>query len=152
MEIERKFLVEAVPATAAEARPDDIAQGYLAVAPEAEVRIRRAAGACTLTVKSRGGLTRVEEEFEIGAEQFARLWPLTGNRRIEKFRRRVPHDGLTIELDEYTGRHAGLVVAEVEFESEAAAQGFAPPAWFGTDVTGDDRYKNAWLAEHGVPD
>ena len=59
--------------------------------------------------------------------------------------------GLVIELDVYTGDLEGLVVAEVEFDSEEAAEAFAPPEWFGEDVTDDVRYKNQRLARDGAP-
>jgi CYTH domain-containing protein len=42
-------------------------------------------------------------------------------------------------------------VAEVEFESEAAADEFEPPDWFGPEVTDDPRYANRALAVDGVP-
>ena len=51
----------------------------------------------------------------------------------------------------YTGDLEGLVVAEVEFDSETAAEAFAPPEWFGEDVTEDVRYKNQRLARDGAP-
>jgi CYTH domain-containing protein len=64
----------------------------------------------------------------------------------------VPEDGgLTIELDVYTGALDGLVLAEVEFSSEAASAAYEPPAWFGPEVTEDLRYANRALAVDGVP-
>jgi adenylate cyclase len=35
---------------------------------------------------------------------------------------------------------------EVEFDSEAAAGAFTPPAWFGPEITGHPRYSNRLLA------
>jgi adenylate cyclase len=64
----------------------------------------------------------LEEEMEIDAERFTRLWPLTEGRRLEKTRYLIPGSGdLTIELDVYSGGLRGLMVAEVEFGSEDAA-------------------------------
>jgi CYTH domain-containing protein len=94
----------------------------------------------------------VEEEFEIDPERFARLWELSGGRTVEKTRYELPaDDGLTIELDVYTGRLEGLVTAEVEFPSAEAADRFEPPTWFGKEVTDDDAYKNQRLAVDGRP-
>ena len=91
MEIERKFLVDAVPDDLDGRRSSSIEQGYVAIDPDGtEVRIRRRDGASTLTVKSGGGLARVEEELAIGDAAFARLWPLTAGRRIEKVRHVIP--------------------------------------------------------------
>jgi adenylate cyclase len=153
IEIERKFLVPEAPADLDRHPSTAIEQGYLAIADDGtEVRIRRRDGSATLTVKGAGGRSRVEEELEIDEERFERLWPLTDGRRIEKTRYEIPaDDGLTIELDVYGGDLAGLVVAEVEFPDEAAADGFVPPAWLGADVTDDERYKNHRLAVDGRP-
>jgi len=117
------------------------------------VRIRRRDGASTLTVKSGGGLARVEEELAIDDAAFERLWPLTAGRRIEKVRHVIATDvpGVEIELDEYRGDLDGLLVAEVEFPDEDAARAFAPPPWFGADVTDDRRFKNQRLAVDGRP-
>ena len=109
-------------------------------------------GRAYLTVKSGGGRVRVEEEIEIEPDRFERLWPLTEGLRIEKTRYEIDAGGgLVIELDVYTGDLAGLVVAEVEFASEEAADGFAPPGWLGPDVTEDVRYKNQLLARDRAP-
>ena len=116
------------------------------------MRVRRRADQAYLTVKAGAGRVRVEEEIEIDGDRFDRLWPLTEGRRIEKTRYEIPAgDGLVIELDVYTGDLAGLVVAEVEFASEEAADGFAPPGWLGPDVTEDVRYKTQRLARDGAP-
>lgn len=96
---------------------------------------------------------REEEEVELDPDPFERLWRLTDGRRLEKRRYLIPTgDGLTIELDVYSGDLAGLVVAEVEFPDEERAASFEPEAWFGPEVTGDPRYGNQRLAVHGRPD
>jgi adenylate cyclase len=153
IEIERKFLVAEPPSDLEQWPSTAIAQGYLAVeADGTEVRLRRREGSAWLTVKSAGGRVRVEEEIEIDAERFERLWPLTEGRRIEKRRYEIPAgEGLVIELDVYAGDLDGLVTAEVEFASEEAAEAFAAPAWLGSDVTDDPRYKNQRLARDGAP-
>ncbi len=115
------------------------------------MRVRRYGGRAFLTVKSSGSEVRVEEEIEIDARRFAVLWPLTGDRRIQKRRYRIPAGDLTIELDVYHGRLAGLQVAEVEFDSPDAAATFVAPEWFGREVTDDPRYKNRRLAVDGLP-
>jgi adenylate cyclase len=105
-----------------------------------------------LAVKGGSGGTRSEEEIEIDAERFARLWPLTEGRRVEKTRHLIPAGaGLTIQLDVYSGGLTGLIIAEVEFGSEGAADGFEPPEWFGAEVTDDARFKNQKLACDGAP-
>ena len=145
-EIERKFLVTALPDGLGEGEAID--QGYLAIAPDGvETRIRRRAGAATLTVKSGPAMIRVEEEIPLEAARFDALWPLTEGRRLEKVRHLIGLErGLTAELDVYGGVLAGLLTAEIEFPSEAAARDFSPPPWLGEEVTGDAAYANQRLA------
>ncbi len=152
-EIERKFLVgDPGEGTRAASRSEPIAQGYLAVDPAgAEVRVRRRGDSTVLTVKRGSGERRDEVEFAIGAEEFERLWELTSGRRVSKRRHYVEAGELTYEIDVYEGELADLVVVEVEFPSTGAARAFAPPEWFGRELTGDSRYANAALALEGLP-
>jgi len=153
MEIERKFLVDPVPGDL-DAHPSSrIDQGYVAITDDGvEVRIRQYGDRAFLTIKSGSGMVRVEEEIEIDRRRFDALWPLTEGRRICKRRYLIQAEGgATIELDVYDGALTGLVTAEVEFESEAAAAAFTPPAWLGRDVTDDRAYKNQRLAVDGLP-
>ena len=143
VEIERKFLVEHPPEHLEVYPSDVIEQGYLALTDDGvEVRVRRYGGRALLTIKSGGEQARLEEEIEIDERRFRALWPLTEGRRIHKTRFLIPAaGGLRIELDVYHEQLAGLVTAEVEFESPDAAAAFSPPAWLGLEVTGDPRYK-----------
>jgi CYTH domain-containing protein len=150
-EIERKFLVGERPPDLDTHPHDEIEQGYVAIDDSAEVRVRRRGGACTLTIKSAPARTRVEEEFDIGPERFEALWALADGRRLTKTRYRVPHAGLTVEVDEYGGALDGLRTAEVEFADEADGDAFEPPAWLGEEITGDPRYANQTLATRGRP-
>ena len=150
-EIERKFLVATRPADLERHPSDRIEQGYVAVDAAAEVRIRRRGDAMTLTVKSKPGRTRVEEEFTIDERRFESLWELTAGRRITKTRYVIDHDGVQVELDDYHDALAGLMTAEVEFASEAESDAFEAPAWLGQEITGDPRYANQSLAMRGRP-
>jgi adenylate cyclase len=153
MEIERKFLVPSPPDGLERHRSEPISQGYLAIGKEGEeVRLRKIGDETLLTVKRGRGEVRSEEEVALTPEQFDALWPLTEGRRVSKTRHRIPAGDLEIELDLYGGGLEGLVTAEVEFESEADADAFEPPDWFGEDITDDDRYKNESLATEGMPD
>jgi adenylate cyclase len=150
-EIERKFLVSAIPDN--RGLGTRILQGYLPLASEdTEVRIRRKGDETVLTVKQGHGLDRGEREVAISAEVFATLWPLTEGRRIEKTRYELPHADVTIELDEFGGDLEGLLLAEVEFDSPQASELFEEAEWLGRDVTDDPNYANRILAERGRPD
>jgi adenylate cyclase len=150
MEVERKFLVRDPPDLDG-TDSDEIEQGYLAIGAEGEVRLRRKGEALLLTAKRGAGLSREEAEVELPADAFERLWPLTEGRRLQKRRHVIPLEELTVELDVYEGELKGLVVAEIEFDSEAEAEEFEPPEWLGEEVTGDERYLNETLAIRGRP-
>jgi adenylate cyclase len=151
LEIERKFLVNQTPAGLEQYQRTKIAQGYIALSGSDELRIRQRGDTCTLTAKRGTGRTRVEEEITLSEGLFEELWPLTDGLRIYKVRYEIPHDGQTIELDEYDQGLLGLRTAEIEFRSEAEANGFTPPAWLGREVTDDPAYKNRTLAKEGIP-
>jgi adenylate cyclase len=151
MEVERKFRLRQPPDLFS-SESDPIEQGYLAVGADGEVRLRQKGEKTLLTAKRGAGLSRGEAEVEISAEQFEALWPLTEGRRLRKRRHVLPHDGLEIEVDVYQGELEGLIVAEIEFDSEEQARDFEPPDWLGDEVTGDERFLNENLAVDGAPD
>lgn len=153
VEIERKFVVDALPAGLDEHPGRRIEQGYLAIAPDGvEVRVRRRDGDATLTIKSGPAHVRTEEELAIDARRFESLWPLTDGRRVIKTRHEISLEpGLIAELDVYDGALDGLMTAEIEFASVEASERFSPPPWLGREVTGDARYANQTLAVKGRP-
>jgi CYTH domain-containing protein len=67
-----------------------------------------------------------------------------------KTRHRLPLDAHTIEIDVFGEELVGLLVAEVEFESDEALAAFTAPGWFGREVSDDPRYTNASMAVHGL--
>jgi CYTH domain-containing protein len=146
-EIERKFLVRTLPPDLAAFSHAQIEQGYLAIAAEGvQVRLRKSGETHSLTFKRGRGSAREEREVELTREQFTVLWPGTGGKRLTKTRYDVPLGDRLVEIDVYSGRHEGLIVAEVEFDDEQSALAFQPPDWLGADVTHDSRYSNQLLA------
>jgi CYTH domain-containing protein len=146
-EIERKFLVRS-DAWRSLAKGTSYRQGYLNSAKERTVRIRTIADSAFLTIKGLTvGATRSEYEYEIPlADCNAMLDALAEKPIIEKKRYKVPLEGLTWEIDEFFGENDGLIVAEVELESEG--QTFRKPDWVGEEVTADPRYFNSNLIKH----
>lgn len=148
-EIERKFLVATIPEGLLQT-DSAVRQGYLSIRP-VEVRIRSRDGdRHELTVKSVGGLTRTEINVALTAEQFNDLWQLVDG-VIEKTRHEVEIAGHVVEVDVYGGKLDGLVIAEVEFDSEQEAASFVPLPWFDQEVTDDPHYRNAALASADKP-
>ncbi len=131
-EIERKFLIKRLPLEMLRSRHFRIAQGYLASETGGRhVRLRK---------------KREEREIRLSPKQFATLWPATAGRRLRKTRYEIPWKNLKIEIDIYHGSNHGLMVAEVEFPSQASCRQFKPPRWFGREITGEKRYSNVRLA------
>lgn len=150
-EIERKFLVPALPDLSGAVR-SDLRQGYVTLPEDSvEVRLRQSDRDFFCAVKSGGNVVRTERETTLTAEQFDRLWPATEGRRIEKTRwtGRLD-DRLFFELDVYGGALAPLLTVEVEFASEREAAAFVPPGWFGPEVSSDKRFRNRSLALSGA--
>jgi CYTH domain-containing protein len=146
-EIERKFLVKWLPTDFKRSRHYVIEQGYLATESAGrQVRLRRKGRSESLTFKVGRGSHREEREVRLSPKQFAALWPGTVGRRLRKVRYEIPWKHVLIEIDIYRGRHAGLVVAEVEFRDRVSCRRFQPPSWFGREVTGEKRYSNVRLA------
>lgn len=148
VEIERKFLV-ADDSWREAAQPGvRYRQGYLSTNPGSSVRVRVSGDKAWLNIKSATvGLTRREYEYVIpAADAHAILEELCVKPLVEKTRFVVEHGGRTWEIDVFEGDNAGLVVAEVELESEDAE--VTLPAWAGEDVSDDVRYYNQRLVEH----
>lgn len=123
-------------------------QGYLNSVKERTVRVRIIGDKGYLTVKgiSRGAV-RAEYEYEIpGVEAEAMLDDLCEKPLIEKMRYKIAYKGFVWEVDEFCGENQGLIVAEVELESED--QKFVKPEWIREEVTGDPKYFNANLIHH----
>lgn len=146
-EIERKFLLVGDEWKKL-AKGTHYRQGYLNSVKERTVRIRTIDDAAFLTIKGiTVGATRVEYEYPIPhADCTAMLDNLAERPIIEKRRYKIPFGGFTWEVDEFLGENDGLVVAEVELESED--QAFEKPSWVGAEVTGDPRYFNSNLVKN----
>jgi CYTH domain-containing protein len=143
-EIERKYQV--LDLSVIEGRLGSrIVQGYIVDQPMT-VRVRVIEAEAFLALKSKmQGIERDEYEFPIPMRHAHELLSrYCGTRVIEKTRYRVPHAGVVVEIDVFSGRHAGLVVAEIELVS--ADQQFELPAWLGSELTYDRRFSNGALA------
>lgn len=147
MEIERKFLIkkEDLP-NLNDYSFHKIEQGYLCTEPV--VRIRRQDEDYYLTYKSKGLLSREEYNLPLTKEAYEHLRPKADGIVISKTRYLIPEkNGLTIELDVFHDDYEGLLLAEVEFPSEEAANSYLPPSWFGEDVTYSTKYHNSNMSK-----
>jgi adenylate cyclase len=142
IEIERKFLVSG--SDWRDSDPVYFCQGYLNADKFRTVRVRVAGGEGFLTIKGpTSGASRFEFEYSIPVDDARELFKLCDGPLIEKHRRFIDYGGLTWEVDEFLGENEGLIVAEVELQSED--QVLDLPSWIGVEVTGDQRYYNSSL-------
>lgn len=151
MEIERKFLIDKLPSgiDLSSYKCRRIEQGYLCSEPV--VRVRRDNDDYYLTYKSKGLMVREEYNLPLTADAYNSLITKADGYIITKNRYEIPEkDNLTIELDIFEGEFSGLLLAEVEFDSEQAALSYTPPVWFGRDVTNEKTYHNSNMAQHGL--
>ncbi|MFO7778521.1 MAG: hypothetical protein R6V28_09230 [Nitriliruptoraceae bacterium] len=152
VEVERAFVADDVPDPALLGAGVKLRQGYVASEDEVEVRLRIREQDAALTIKAGRGMVRTEVELPLSRDDAEVLWQHTGGRRLAKRRHRVQVGDHVAEVDLYEGALTGLCRVEVEFTSPEEADAFVPPAWFGREVTGDDRWSNASLARDGRPD
>lgn len=144
IEIERKFLVDGDFKSFAH-ESLKICQGYLATDEGRTVRVRIKGDRGFLTIKGKtsdSGMSRFEWEKEIPEDEARRLLGLC-EATIDKTRYLVDIGKHVYEVDEFHGDNEGLVMAEVELESED--EQFERPSWLGQEVTGDRRYYNSML-------
>jgi len=145
IEIERKFLLKNDNWRNQVTKSIPFKQGYLTNEKDFTTRIRREGDKNKLTIKyAKSGISRKEFEYDIPFEDAECFFnDLIRDIVIEKTRHYVHFEGKTWEIDEFHGVNQGLVVAELELESET--EKFIKPGWVGLDVSDDERYCNSVL-------
>lgn len=145
-EIERKYLVNGESYKQMAVAHHHICQGYISREKTGTVRVRITDDKAYLTIKGKpavGHFARYEWEKEIDVAEAQELMKLCQGSIIDKTRWIVlaKEDGLKWEVDEFHGKHEGLVVAEIELDSEE--QIVELPSFIGKEVTDDPQYYNA---------
>jgi adenylate cyclase len=149
IEIERKFLVTSDTFKAEAYAQNRIKQGYFSSVPERTVRVRIKGSKGFLTIKgisSQSGLSRFEWEKEIPVDEAENLLLLCEAGVIDKTRFEVKSGNHIIEIDEFYGENQGLIMAEIELQSETEI--FTKPIWLGKEVTNDKKYYNSYLSKN----
>jgi adenylate cyclase len=147
LEIERKFLVTSDAFKQAAFKHTRIVQGFLNTHPERTVRVRIKGGQGFLTVKgisNKAGTIRTEWETAISVEDAELLLKLCEPGIIDKTRYEIKLGRHIFEVDEFSGENEGLIIAEVELNSEDEV--FEKPHWLGKEVTGELKYYNSQLS------
>jgi len=156
IEFERKFLIRAealADLLASAYKSQEFHQGYFMADDQKCVRVRRAGDDFLLTFKSSTGEVgkAFEDEMAITPERGMRLLAQCET-AVQKRRYYVKRGEFTWEVDVFAGHNAGLVLAEVELDSDAASLRLSGelPSFVEREVTGDARYFNTELAKPKV--
>ncbi|MGZ4000130.1 MAG: CYTH domain-containing protein [Mucilaginibacter sp.] len=148
LEIERKFLVDHAQWDRLE-KPagTHYKQGYLLADPGRTIRVRISDKEAYINLKSKNSqVSRNEYEYEIPLQDAKEILKAFTQNGTEKTRYVIPFAGKHWEVDVFMGDNEGLIVAEIELESEDEV--FEKPEWVTEEVTEDGRYTNAALAKH----
>lgn len=146
LEIERKFLIDPV-LWKPKKKGEKVIQGYLSTDKERVVRVRTKGDKAFLTIKGKmEGISRTEMEYEIPVEDAQILLKMCLFPPVEKIRFTEVHLRNTWEIDVFEGENQGLLIAEIELESEE--QDFELPDWITDEVTHDQRFYNSYLSRN----
>lgn len=145
IEIERKFLVNHDQWEQLEKPVGEFyRQGYLLTDPQKTIRVRQTSDIGFLTIKGISvGATRAEYEYEIPFEEAKELLDQFAVAELSKVRYKIAIENHIWEVDVFSGKNQGLIVAEIELESEG--EEFVLPTWIDREVTGEEKYYNSNL-------
>jgi adenylate cyclase len=144
-EIERKFLID-------QQKWDNLnkpegklfRQGYLLTDKDKTIRVRATESKGFLTIKGKTiGATRMEFEYEIPLAEATELLDNFAISELSKTRYEITMGGKLWEVDVFSGENEGLIVAEIELESED--ENFDLPDWVSNEVTEEEKYYNSNL-------
>jgi adenylate cyclase len=146
IEIERKFLVDHQQwQQLSKPAGNKLRQGYILDDIDRTIRLRIADQQAYLTFKSgTAGISRNEYEYQIPVNEAEELFDQFVKSRLEKTRYCITYNYKLWEVDVFEGENQGLIVAEIELNSEH--EQFDLPPWVTTEVSGDERYYNSCLA------
>lgn len=145
LEIERKFLVRKELWQQCDKHSGELfRQGYLLTDPTKTIRVRQTSEKGFITIKRISvGATRAEYEYEIPVSEAEELLNHFAGSELSKNRFKILFEGKLWEVDEFLGDNEGLIVAEIELQSEEEI--FSIPNWVDIEVTSEEKYYNSSL-------
>lgn len=146
-EIERKYLVnDEIMDVVKYLQSKKIRQGYISDIDGTTVRVRTKGEKGYLTIKGKSvGISRDEFEYEIPFEDANQLLAKFCPKVLEKDRYNLVIGEKKWEIDIFHGKLQGLIVAEIELESEEELVEL--PGWVEKEVSSDIQYYNSKLIE-----
>ncbi len=159
MEIERKFILEALPDVPFE-KHVDLYQGYLTTSPEVRIRSYEVLEGkdkghkdYLLTIKGDGDLAREEIEMYISEDIFNKIAQFIGRPLIHKDYWKYQFDGHILECSVVDpGTENEFIYGEIEFGTEEEAKAYQIPLNGAKDATYNKTYKmkNYWIRTRGM--
>jgi CYTH domain-containing protein len=150
---QRRFIIASAPARLI--RKDNgvvgrVVEGYFPARPDREHFVSIEPGRCYLVLAAAWQDGGDEERTEVPRSQAEALMPLcVGKVGFECTTMRLR--GRLEALLKHFVAPGPLDLLSVEFEAEADAEAFVPPAWFGPEVTQDAAYDGGSFARLGIP-
>ena len=155
-ELERRFLINAVPEEVRQIVPTVVADCYWPVeSGHCQLRMRRVGNRFEMTKKlpvSCNDLSIMEEhtiplsEAEYSALKAAPAKWLVKDRYV------MDTVSARVELGVFREKLEGLAIADVEFDTEAKMRMFSPLWWFGKEVTNEKRLAGGELCGSSIAD
>ena len=101
-----------------------------------------------MTIKGKQqGISRDEYEYEIPLDEAKEIFENHCPKTLSKNRYKIPVGSVVWEVDEYIDNLSGLIIAEVELANEDQKIDILPE-WIGQEVTMDNKFSNAFLADN----
>lgn len=142
MEIERRFLINNLNnLDLSQYKHKHIIQDYLYKDRFTAIRKRKTViennVSYTYTIKTKKiGISVNELENDISKDEYHSLKVNPNFNHIDKTRYIIPYiNNLNIELDVFNDNFNGIILAEIEYESENQANIIQIPDWFGNEIT-----------------
>ena len=156
IEIEKKWLIDKnnIKYDLSNAKVYEIEQTYINFSPEMRVRKVNNGKQYSFTLKknmTEDGLQRDEIDFLITEDEYNNLVKKQEGNTIYKTRYKIMDKDQIVAIDIFRGELEGLAYMEIEFANTKEANEYITPNWVIKDVTDDIRYKNAYLAQYGIP-
>jgi adenylate cyclase len=147
-EIEKKYLIDhAKWQNTLKPAGEFYRQGYLLAERGKTIRVRLTEKSGFLTIKGKmSGITTPEFEYPIPMADAVELLDTLCTSELSKIRYKIDFHGKLWEIDVFLGENEGLIVAEIELESEDET--YDLPHFIAQEVTGEKLYYNASLSIH----
>ncbi|MFY9289437.1 MAG: hypothetical protein WAP03_01860, partial [Methylorubrum rhodinum] len=126
-----------------------ITEGYFAPQAGRTSFVRLQGNNCFLVLVTGAEGAATEERTEVPRAHGDALLDVCAGKAIYE-RTAVALSGTEALIDRYV-RPAGLDLVSLVFEEAEAAKAFAPPVWFGAEVSADAAYHGQSIALTGVP-